>query len=376
MAASSNPFPPVALESLGLPVEISEVEKTLRELFLGGEKEDSPSGRGLARASVVNLVLYGEDPEAIAGNSALLAEITGEAACRSLLVEVDAAAERIEAKAWVQVHCRIDREGRKTVCSEQISFLLSRPAPGMLRNLVFAHLDSDLPLVFWWRGEFSDLFEEGLYSRIDRLLFDSESWAAPRNSLLRLVNAAAGSASRREGFAMHDLSYSRLNPVRHAIANAFERPDLASQAGTLREVLVRHAPGFRMSALHLVAWIASRLEASLDLARSSGGEYHFRSARETGPVRFRIVFEPWEEGRAGFVEADLILGEARIEISRCQTRDFLRTLIHRPGGGIEEDWLPARAMGDAVLVGGILNRAGRNRAYRQLLPRLLELLSL
>ena len=78
------------------------------------------------------------------------------------------------ARAWIQAHCQINRRGEKSVCSEQISFFLTGRSPGLLRNVVFAHLDSDLPLAFWWRGEFSDAFEERLYSRIDRLLFGSD----------------------------------------------------------------------------------------------------------------------------------------------------------------------------------------------------------
>src|SRR5690606_30772650 len=118
-------------------------------------------------------------------DAALLAEVTGEAACRSILISADTRPQAPDAKAWVQVHCQIDRNGSKTVCTEQISFHLAGASPGMLRNIVFAHLDSDLPLAFWWRGEFSDAFEEGLYSRIDRLLFDSEEWESPRNQFLR-----------------------------------------------------------------------------------------------------------------------------------------------------------------------------------------------
>jgi glucose-6-phosphate dehydrogenase assembly protein OpcA len=373
MAASATPQPPAAFETLGIPVEIPQVEKTLRRLFLG---DDDSGGAGLARASVVNLALYSEDPGSVAEQAALLGEITNEAACRSLLLAVDPSAAEAAARAWVQVHCRIDRDGRKTVCSEQISFLLSRPGAAMLRNLVFAHLDSDLPLVFWWRGEFSELFEEGLYSRIDRLIFDSGAWSLPRNSMLRLGEASGGGSAGREGFAMHDLAYSRINPVRLAVANAFERPALAAQLGALREVRLRHAPGYRMSCLYLAAWLASRLGATLDARRSSPDELRYRSPREEGPSRFQILVEPWPEGRVGFLEADLALDEVRVEISSCQTRDFIRTLIHRPGVATEEDWLPGRAAGDAALVTGILNRAGRNRAYRRLLPGMLELLAL
>ena len=81
-----------------------------------------------------------------------------------------------------------------------------------MRNTVFAHLDSDLPLVFWWQGELSDVFEERLYSRIDRFIFDSRHWSRPETQFLRL-NAAIGDGDG--SFIPHDLSYTRGQPGAH-----------------------------------------------------------------------------------------------------------------------------------------------------------------
>ena len=131
---------------------------------------------------------------------------------------------------------RSTRRAKKTVCTEQISFFLSGDSPGLLRNIVFSHLDSDLPLAFWWKGEFSDAFERGLYSRIDRLLFDSESWAAPRNQFLRLLEAQGDKSCP---FVMHDFAFTRMNSIRSAIANAFDRPALAQRLGSINGITLR-----------------------------------------------------------------------------------------------------------------------------------------
>jgi len=368
MSAPNLPVLPV-FQVLGQPVEISQIEKELQALFMDGEED----GSGVARASLINLALYSEDQDDLEKDAEILGELTSESACRSLLINADTRAAEMTAQAWVQVHCQINRDGEKTVCTEQISFFLTGDSPGMLRNIVFAHLDSDLPLAFWWRGEFSDAFETGLYSRIDRLLYDSESWEQPRNQFIRLLAAQEESPSP---FVMHDLAFTRLNSIRHAIANAFDRPGLGSQVSSLDEIELRYAPGYRMSAYYLASWIAFRLGMSLDRGQSSPDSLVFGSSKKGAPSSVSVRIGKLEEGRKGTVEVDFRLGEARIEISRCQTRDFMRTLTHRPDCTTEEDWLPARNLTDVALVGDVLNRAGRNRTYSEVLPIVQELLTI
>lgn len=360
-----------AFQLLGQPVEIPRVEKELQQLFFEGATEGSDAV-GAARASLINLALYNEKQSGLEEDTSILAELTSDASCRSLLINADLTATEITAQAWVQVHCQIDRSGRKTVCTEQISFYLTGNSPGMLRNMVFSHLDSDLPLAFWWRGDFSDAFEEGLYSRIDRLMFDSETWDSPRDQFLRLQSAQAGHSSP---FVMHDLAFTRMNSIRHAIANAFDRPGVNQQLASLDEISMRYAPGYRMSAIYLAAWLSVRLGAEIDFSRSKNGRYGFVGNCPGVPENFVVTIEPLKDGRLGTVEVDFQLKGARVEISRCQTRDFIRTLTYSPDCPTTEDWLPAKKLTDVTLVKDVLNRAGRNRTFSLVLPRLQELLT-
>ena len=371
MTASLPSLP--AFQILGQPVEIGRIEKDLQNLFMDGADPGSPDAAGVARASLINLALYNEDQGGLEEDASVLGELTSETACRSLLINADTQASELTAQAWIQVHCQIDRSGKKTVCTEQISFFLTGDSPGLLRNIVFANLDSDLPLAFWWRGEFSDAFEEGLYSRIDRLLFDSETWEMPRNQFLRLLEAQRETSAP---FVMHDLAFTRLNTIRHAVASAFDRPGMARHLGALDEVAIRFAPGYRMSALYLAGWIATRLGASIDLGQSNAERISLTSNTKGSPPGFSIVISELDPERKGTIEVDFDLGKTRIEISRCQTRDFLRTLVHPEEGASDEDWLPAKKLTDVALVSDILNRAGRNRTHGQVLPRVQELLTL
>lgn len=362
-----------AFQLLGQPVEVSRVEKELQALFLAESGDDAENAGGIARASLINLALYNENQDELENDASSLAELTSESACRSLLINADTRAASLSAQAWIQAHCQIDRSGQKSVCTEQISFFLSGDSPGLLRNIVFANLDSDLPLAFWWKGEFSDAFEERLYSRIDRLLFDSETWASPRNQFLRLCEAQDSSSSP---FVMHDLAFTRLNSIRHAVANAFDANGISRLTNQLDKIQIRYAKGYRMSSLYLASWISGRLGGRPDLGQSTADTMLFTARSKKRPDAFEISLEELSPDRKGTLEVDFHMGETRIEISRCQTRDFLRTLIHRPDCPTEENWLPARRMSDVTLVADVLNRAGKNRTHSKTLAGVKEMLTL
>lgn len=369
---STSTFPNLpGVEMLGQQIEISRIERELQNMFLVDDpQQEDDNAPGIARASLLNLALYNENQEQLATDAEALQEVTLEAACRAILIHTNTEADRVNATAWIQANCQIVGSGQKQVCTEQVSFYLEGRAPGLVRNIVFAHLDSDLPLAFWWRGEFSDVFEERLYSRIDRFIFDSECWDSPRNQFLRLQEAENETSWE---FVAHDLAYTRLNSIRSAISKTFDRPSTDHRKESIEKIMIRFAVGHRMSGVYLVAWIASRLGLNLDDSVSHPGKFVFTFS--TGQV-LEIELGEIPADRKGCVEVDFHMGNQKIEVSRCQTKAFLRTLITRADTDVvDEDWLPHRGGSDASLVTQILIRAGRNRTYTQLLPLVGRLLA-
>ncbi|MFN7343291.1 MAG: glucose-6-phosphate dehydrogenase assembly protein OpcA, partial [bacterium] len=112
--------------------------------------------------------VYSEKSGSLLENSRIINELTRDNACRAILVEIDRN-EAASLRAWITAHCHLSH-GQKSVCCEQISFRLTGRVTGRFRNTVFSHLNSDLPLVFWWQGELSDVFTERLASVMDRLI--------------------------------------------------------------------------------------------------------------------------------------------------------------------------------------------------------------
>ena len=367
------------LLSLGTEVAVSDIDRELHRFFSGGDEGLTPDegSPGLARASLLNLAIYSEDAAAAVGTlSITIEELTREMACRAILILAEAGGPPA-VRSWVQAHCRLSGQGQKTVCTEQVSFLLSGANGNLVRNTVFAHLDSDLPLVFWWQGEFSDVFDERLYSRIDRFLFDSATWAQPGNQFLRLTRALEDSGG---GFVAHDLAYTRSHPARNAIARVFDDHSALESLDQLETIEIVHAPGQRLSALWLAAWIAQRLQARFEGTDASPGNFRFSwngrrltiSCRESAPDETSTA--PEGKNAEAVLEVGLHLGtEGDIEIRHDAECRFWRLRWLMADGTEREKLFPGFPRSDADLAAEVLKRAGRNRAMTEALPLMREL---
>lgn len=364
----------VQLHALGVEVAVGEIDRELVRLFTGDEaSEENASPSGIARASLLNLAVYAEDPGSATELSGTVAELTSETACRAILILADPAG-RPEVRSWVQAHCRLSDQGEKTICTEQVSFLLKGADASLVRNTVFAHLDSDLPLVFWWKGELSDVFDERLHSRIDRFIFDSASWQQPANQLLRLQAAMDEGGGN---FVPHDLAYTRCHPVRTAIARVFDDPAARRALDRLAGFEIVHHPGHRLSALWLIAWICGRLGGSLHgESTSQAGGRHVIDTKRWGEVVIQCrEGESGPDGNAEAIEAVTIdLGEAgRIGIRHTPDCGFWRVAQELSAAPARERLFPGHPRSEADLIGEILIRAGRNRAMLDAMPVLRQL---
>src|SRR3954462_4141362 len=134
--------------SLGTPVEINRIQKELKKIW------DTGDG-GMTRASLMNLAVYSEEPGSLEKNTDLIAQLTEDHACRAIVIGADPSAKENRVEAWISAHCHM-RSGNKQVCSEHLSFLLEGPCTSLLPNIVFSHLDSDLPFCLWWQGNLHD----------------------------------------------------------------------------------------------------------------------------------------------------------------------------------------------------------------------------
>ncbi len=352
--------------ALGKEVAVGSVDQELRLLW----EEDKAS----TNASLMNLAVYSEEDDAILKNSEIVQAITKEHACRAILIGIDRDASDASIRAWITAHCHLSRQGSKSVCCEQIAFQLTGRATGRLRNTVFAHLNSDLPLVFWWQGELSDIFTERLYSLIDRFIFDSAQWSEPLLSLQK-INRMLGEGV---GLAPMDLEWTRSYQARLALAALFDDPLAAQALEYTQQIRIVVHPDHRMAGMQVLAWIVQSTgwQRSRDLGlcgdqdNSDTEDRFYFETHQGSDVTVRVEYDA-SSATLGLVE--LSSADCVVRVSREVGSAYMHQQLE--AGAHQIDRLVPAASDDASeLVADQLSRGGKNTLYRTMLPVYLDLL--
>ncbi len=254
-------------------VNVNAIERELRKLWQeAAEYEAESSGKNVARACVLNLILYTQDAgsELAAGN--ILDEVMLRHPCRALLA-IAAEGSPPQVEAWVSARCHLAGPGStKQICCEQISVKSVGQDAQALPSAVLPLLAPDLPVFLWWRA---NSFERQLLNpfvpAVDRLIFDSLNWAQERSFFEQASSYLEGGQS----IAMSDLNWGRLLHWRHLIAKAFDSLGIGLSPADLSAIesvrLDCSAPGRAQAAL-LTGWLANQLDWSPISANSNGGK--------------------------------------------------------------------------------------------------------
>ncbi|MEO8206104.1 MAG: glucose-6-phosphate dehydrogenase assembly protein OpcA [Chthoniobacterales bacterium] len=318
--------------SPGIPVEIEKIDKELGRIW-------EESGDNQTRASHINLAVYTEDCSAIETDTEIIRQIAQDHACRAILICADPTAKQDQVQAWISAHCHVYNAGEHAVCSEQITFKLEGDTVNALSNIVFSHLDSDLPLYFWWQGEFPQTFQADLWSWVDRLIFDSHSWQNPNAqfAILSKIHEEAG-----DRIILCDLTWTRLLGSRFAFAQMFDHQDALKQIGKINEVVIQHAPGHRTAAYLMLGWFAAQLKWELHsilgkhtFLNAEGREIHFTLSEKEGACMSlcRLAssdasFELRREKGSDFFHAEISLSGAKpVEVALKADRERITDIL-------------------------------------------------
>jgi len=340
---------PVVAEtySLGAPVEIGRIAKELKKLWEQGEG-------AMTRASLMNLAVYSEEPGSLEKNTQLIAKITENHACRAIVIGADCKAKENRAEAWINVHCHVGRTDRKQMCSEQISFLLEGPCAKLLPNIVFSHLDSDLPFYLWWQGELHDPMDAQLWAWVDRFIYDSQPWN-DFGQQLRLVETAQQEARQR--IVLCDLNWTRLDKVRYALAQFFDHPASHHHFAEIEKVHVDFASGFRSTAILLAGWLGAQLNWR---ANKTKGSDRLAFADSTGRT---IDIELREHGDEPIGKIILNSGGIEFGVAPAKCGDLLEVWRDGQNEKAIPQMMPAQSNDLVSLMSQELMRGGPHRVY-------------
>ncbi len=339
---------PATCPELGFEVPVSRIDKELRKLW---EQDEARTN-----ASLMNLVVYSEKPGALLENSNIIRDLTREHACRAILVEINPAEPQPGIRAWVTAHCHL-AQGRKSVCCEQISFYLTGKVTGRFRNTVFAHLNSDLPLVFWWQGELSDILTERLVSVIDRLIIDSSSWVDPAASFRQIDEAA----QLNHDLILQDHAWTRTWQFRLGVASVFDDPTAQQALTEIDAVEITFHPEHRNSGLQMLAWLAVQAQWK---DRHGSGNFAFESVVGSS---IEVILH---ENVDGPPLSSLILraGDKSAVITQTAGASHVERRIQAAGYQVSS-LAPVDPTSPEELVALQLARGGKNSLFQKILPR-------
>jgi glucose-6-phosphate dehydrogenase assembly protein OpcA len=330
----------------GLPVEIGKIDRALKQLWQDGEG-------AATRASLINFAVYCEGQEMMAQTTDVISQITRDHACRAILIGLDPNNTSTSVQAWILAHCHLGRAGSKQVCCEQITFQLGKDGLPLIPNIVFSHLDSDLPLYLWWRGEFPAESEEHLWTWVDRLVFDSQSWPHITEQI-KLLRTSIEPAGPR--MTLCDLNWTRSLYLRQAIAQIFDHPEFLGELEALQAVDIVHAPGMHSTALLLAGWLGAQLK--WNFASSDPQTIWFR-AHDGAAVSVTFREQP---GRA-LGSVSLTAGDSSFVVEHREGSNFLHADIRLSGEGAIHYLMPGGSDDLVALLDDELMSGGKHKVY-------------
>ncbi len=343
--------------AVGMPVEIGKIDRELKKLWEQG-------GEMMARASLINLAVYSEAPDSLNANTQIIAHITEDHACRAIVIAATPSGDdRVE--AWISAHCHVSRAGSKHVCSEQISFALTGSFSRLLPNIVFSHLDSDLPFYLWWQGEFHDPMDAQLWAWVDRLIFDSQTWG-DFASQMQLVDTARVESNQR--ITLCDLNWTRLVQLRLALAQFFDQPACVPRLAEIKRVEIDFAPGYRSTGVLLTGWFAAQLGWMVGESETETG------LRFTDPCGQVVEVKLQDVAGDPVSRCSIFCGEMEFRVEDSVASDLLEISHHVGGKERMRELMPASRNEPVALMREELMRGGPHRVYLRAVDAVRDLL--
>jgi glucose-6-phosphate dehydrogenase assembly protein OpcA len=242
---------------------VADLEAELSALWRSAA-EDPAAKNPVTRACTLTLLIYVESDEAADEVNNLVAEVTRQNPCRTIIMMLEPQATRSGLEAWVSAHCHLPVGGEKQVCSEQIALRARGEAVQGLASVVLPLTVSGLPIFLWWRAaDFSPphYFDEIL--RVTQHVIVDTARFSPSGTHLQDLAAWLHKFSGR--IQLTDLNWSRITPWRELIAQCFDSPHRRPYLDRLSEVRIEYEQDSarlvtqRAQGLLLTGWLASRL---------------------------------------------------------------------------------------------------------------------
>ena len=366
---------------------VAALERELARLRRVQSAHARESVRPIARASVLNLIVYADREEHARRAARSISDLALRHPSRAIVVLADRGQERERSERRIEMHCQLPvPDGARQVCYEQILVRASGDVDDRLASAVIPLLVPDLPVFLWWTGtppigsrSFGDLLR-----LTDRLIVDSADFARPEVTLPIIARI---SETARGRFGLTDLNWTRLTPWREIATAFFDVPSWRLFLDGITGLRVGFAVDMDGRDIHpsqallFVGWLASRLgwRPLETLAPSEAGGLLFAIARPDGArimVRVRPRFERGlEEGDVSGIRIQAT-GEtqhAEFVVKRQPDPRHQTATVLLDGERRWERTMPLPSPAIVELIGEELSILGSDRTYEAALGALVEL---
>lgn len=281
---------------------VAALERELARLRRAQSAIAREQGVQVARASVLNLVVYASREVHALRAARTVAELSKRHPSRAIVVHADREARADVESADLAMHCHLPpADATRQVCYEQILIRARAGSDERVASAVIPLLLPDLPVFLWWTGtppRDSRAFDD-LLAIAGRLVVDSADFARPEEELPYIAKILRDARGR---FGVTDFNWTRLTVWRDLLAGFFDVPTwrpLLDRITGVRIGFAVDADGRDIhpsQALLLLGWLASRLGwgAAGSLAPSEAGGLLFAMRGADGRgirVRVRPRFE-------------------------------------------------------------------------------------
>jgi len=288
-------------------INVGAIEKELTSLWKQASEDEAG---GVARASILNLIVFVPDPADSNAVDDIVIDVTTSHPCRVISLVADRAAES-KLTAEVTSRCTLPTPNSKQVCCEQVTITASEDHLDEAPSAIVPLLIADLPVYLWWRAEPKAEDKEvykWLSAIADRVVIDSAKFNDPEGDLATIARGL-GAAGR--GPALSDMNWARLTAWRALLAGFYDVPEYRPLLKQIERVTIEYAPptdnpaAISTRGLLLGGWLASRLGWKLNPAATTRGEqsarFEFTAEGRTMQIEFQHTERAIEPGHLALV---------------------------------------------------------------------------
>ncbi len=368
------------IESIGLSepraANVADLEAELSALWRTAA--DDPSAKNaVTRACALTLLVYVDSAEAAYEVNELVAEVTRQNPCRTIIMILEPEATQSGLEAWVSAHCHLPVAGEKQVCCEQITIRARGEAGQGLPSVVLPLTVSELPIFLWWRaGDFSPpaYFDE-MFRVTQHVIIDTARLAQGAGHLRHLASWVQNHSDRIQ---LTDLNWTRITPWRQLIAQCFDSPERRPFLDRLREVRIEYEQDSgrfaaqRAQGLLLTGWLANRLGWEfLNAQRPKETQprtFYFKSS--SGQVKVERNLKRVDNACGVCFTIELrgdAASAARFSFSRGPDGKVVNTLAEVPGSAPIGRSVRVEVLNEAEILNEELKLGARDRLYEDTL---------